>query len=97
MVFLDDLYYGNITPADKEFVRNTEFDKAVKAFFSCEKELHDVLDENGNKTLIELMSAHNELLSFTGLENFKIGFRLGVKMICACLVDENGVFKELSD
>ena len=97
MTFLDDFYYGNIKPADKEFVRNSEFDKALKAIFRCEKELRNALDETGNKTLIELLNAHNELLAVTGLENFKIGFKLGVKMICSCLVDENGVFKGLSD
>ena len=81
----------------KKFVINSEFDKALKTLFRSEKELRNVLDENGNKTLIELMKAHNELLAFTGLENFKIGFRLGVKMICACLVDENGVFNDITD
>ena len=99
MTFLDDLYYGNIKPADKEFVRNSEFDKALKIFFSSKNELCTALDknENENETLTELINSHNELLAVTGLENFKTGFSLGVKMICAALVDENGVFKGLSD
>ena len=97
MTFLDDLYYGNIKPADKEFVRNSEFGKALKAFFSSKNELCNALDKNENETLTELINSHNELLAVTGLENFKIGFRLGVKMICAALIDENGVFKGLSD
>ena len=95
MTFLDDLYYGNIKPADKEFVKNSEFDKALKIFLSSKNELSSMLDKN--KTFTELINSHNELLAVTGLENFKTGFRLGVKMICACLVDENGVFKGISD
>jgi len=95
MTFLDDLYYGNIKPADKEFVRNSEFDKALKVFFSSKSELCKEI--NKNETLTELINSHNELLAVTGLENFKIGFRLGVKMIFATLIDENGVFKGISD
>ena len=95
MTFLDDLYYGNIKPADNEFVKNSEFDKALKAFCGCESEFRNVLDENENEILNELINSHNKLLSLTGLENFKNGFRMGVKMICACLVDENSVFKKL--
>ena len=95
MTFLDDLYYGNIKPADKEFVRNSEFDKALKVFLSSKNELSNMLDKN--KTFTELINSHNELLAVTGLENFKTGFRLGVKMICAALIDENGAFKEVTD
>ena len=97
MTFLDDLYYGNIKPVDSEFLKNSEFDKTIKEFCSYESELHKTLDKNADDTLIKLIKAYNELLAMTGLENFKIGFRLGVKMICACLVDENGVFKGISD
>ena len=97
MTFLDDLYYGNIKPSDNEFVKNSEFEKALQAFCACESELRNMLDKNDTETLIELLNAHNELLMVTGLENFKIGFKLGVKMICSCLVDENGVFKGITD
>ncbi len=97
MAFLDDLYYGNLKPVDKEFVKNSEFDKALKSFLSSKNELCNMLDKNDNETLTELINSHNELLAVTGLENFKTGFRLGVQMICAALVDENGEFKEMSD
>ena len=97
MTFLDDLYYGNIKPIDSEFVKNSEFDKALKIFCSCENELHKALDENADETLISLINSHNELLTITGLENFKTGFRLGAKMMCACLIDENGAFNEVTD
>ena len=97
MTFLDDLYYGNIKPVDSEFLKNSEFDKTIKEFCSCESELHKTLDKNVDDTLTKLINSYNELLAMTGLENFKIGFRLGIKMICACLVDENGIFKGISD
>lgn len=97
MTILDDFYYGNIRPADNEFVKNSEFDKVLKAFCSCEKELCNMLDKNDNKTLIELIKSHDELLAMTGLGSFKRGFRLGARMMCDCFVDENGVFRGISD
>ena len=96
MTFLDDLYYGNIKPSDNEFVKNSEFDKALKTFCNCENELRKALDRD-NEAITKLINAHNELLTVTGLENFKIGFKLGVKMIYAGLIDETGVFKNVTD
>ena len=97
MTFLDDLYYGNIKPVDSEFLKNSEFDKAIKEFCNCESELHKTLDKNADDTLTKLINSYNELLAMTGLENFKIGFRLGVKMIFNALIDENSVFKKVTD
>jgi len=42
MTFLDDFYYGNIRPADNEFIKKSEFDNALKAFCNCESELRKV-------------------------------------------------------
>jgi len=100
MTFLDDFYYGNIRPADNEFIKKSEFDNALKAFCNCESELRKVtnaINKNADDSLTRLINSHNELLTMTGLENFKTGFRLGVRMICAALIDENGVFKEISN
>ena len=97
MSFLDDLYYGNIKPADNEFVKNSEFDKALKVFCDCETELRKELDKDADETLIRLINSHNELLATTGLENFKIGFKLGVRMMCASLIDKNGAFNDIMD
>ncbi|MCH5185944.1 MAG: hypothetical protein J1F64_07445 [Oscillospiraceae bacterium] len=97
MAFIDDLYYGNIKPADSEFVKNSEFDKALKTFCDCETELRKELDKDAYEVITRLINSHNKLLATTGLENFKIGFRLGVKMMCAGLIDETGAFKEMTD
>ena len=97
MAFLDDLYYGNIKPADNEFVKNSEFDKALKVFCECETELRKELDKDADETLTRLINSHNELLMTTGLENFKVGFRLGVRMICAGLINKDDAFKDITD
>ncbi len=38
----------------------------------------------------------DEISAASGVENFKIGFRLGVKMMCdSLLFEENKVFKDV--
>ena len=51
MTFLDDLYYGNIKPADNKFVKNSEFDKALNVFCDCETELRKAIDKDADETL----------------------------------------------
>ncbi|MCH5185697.1 MAG: hypothetical protein J1F64_06185 [Oscillospiraceae bacterium] len=97
MTFLDDLYYGNIKPVDNGFVKNSEFDKALKVFCDCETELCKAIDKDADEALTRLINSHNELLATTGLENFKIGFRLGVKMMCDAFIDKSDKFKDVTD
>lgn len=97
MKFLDELYYGNIRPGDREFVQSSKFDKALKAFCTCETELNKSLNGDNSEWLLKLINAHKELMEITALENFKIGFRLGVSMMCGVFIDESDKFKNITD
>ena len=97
MNFLDELYYGNIRPADKKFVRNSEYDKALKVCYDCETELNKKDDKETADLVNKLISSHSELMDIACLENFKIGFKLGVRMMCDSLIDKNDVFKDITD
>ena len=48
------------------------------------------------KLFNELVNASDEISATSGFENFKIGFRLGVKMMCdSLLFEENKIFKDV--
>ena len=34
---LEDLYYGNISPAEQQYIRNTDYDKAIRTVSEKEK------------------------------------------------------------
>ena len=55
------------------------------------------MDKDADDALTRLINSHNELLATTGLENFKIGFRLGVKMMCDAFIDKSDEFKDVTD
>ena len=112
MKFLDELYYGNIRPTDRKFVRNSEYDKALTVCYDCETELNKKaltvcydceteLNKKDDKETVELVNklinSHSELMDIASLENFKIGFRLGVRMMCDVFLDESDVFKNITD
>lgn len=43
----------------------------------------------------DLINASDEIVAITSIENFKLGSRLGVQMICDSLICDDGIFKDL--
>ena len=96
MSFLDELYYGNINPNENRNRRPLPYEKAVKTFSDIENKLTKELNGENLKLFNELVNASDEISATSGVENFKIGFRLGVKMMCdSLLFEENKVFKDV--
>ena len=96
MSFLDELYYGNINPNENRNRKKLPYEKALKTFSDIESKLTKELNGENLKLFNELVNASDEISAASGVENFKIGFRLGVKMMCdSLLFEENKVFKEI--
>ena len=87
---LEDLYYGNINPNEQQMIPNSELQKAVDRVAHYESQLTGRLDEDGQMLLIKLIRSQHEIDSITALENFSLGFRLGVRMIVECMDDNDG-------
>ena len=95
MNFIEELYYGNINPNEKRYKKATPYDKALSIFTANEDKLKEALSGEHLKLFNELVKASDEISATSGVENFKIGFRLGVKMMCdSLLFEENKVFKD---
>ncbi len=95
MSFLDELYYGNINPNENRNRRPLPYEKAVKTFSDIENKLTKELNGENLKLFNELVNASDEISATSGVENFKIGFRLGVQMMCdSLLFNENRVLRD---
>ena len=95
MGFIEELYYGNINPNEKRYKSHKPYDKAVQTFSDIEGKLTKVLSDKNLKLFNELVNASDEISATSGVENFKIGFRLGVQMMCDSLVfNENRVLRD---
>ena len=90
---LEDLYYGNITPGAQQIVPNSELRRAVDRVARFESQLTERLDEDGQILLTKLIRSQHEIDSITALENFVLGFRLGVRLMAECMNDNDGNIK----
>lgn len=94
MSFLDELYYGNINPNENRNRRPLPYEKAVRTFSDIESKLTKELNGENLKLFNELVNASDEISATSGIENFKIGFRLGVLMMCDRLFSDNSIILE---
>lgn len=92
---LEDLYYGNIRPYESKISAGSELQKMTQRVDECEAQLSEQLDESARHTLEALASAYQEINSINAVENFIIGFRLGVRIIIECMDDNDGDIQEM--
>ena len=91
MSFLDELYYGNINPNENRKRKPLPYEKVVRTFSEIESKLSKELNGENLKLFNELVNASDEISATSGVENFKTGFRLGVMMMCECLLFDNSI------
>ena len=91
MSFLDELYYGNINPNENRNRKHLPYEKAIKTFSDIEIKLTKELNGENLKLFNALVNASDEISATSSVENFKIGFRLGVMMMCDSLFSDNSI------
>jgi len=87
---LENLYYGNITPGEQQFYRNTDYDKAMKTVSGCEEKLMHLLNDDEKELLADMVSAQHVVNGVAAAENFIMGFRLGMRIGIEVMDDDDG-------
>ena len=87
---LEDFYYGNLTPSEKEMRPGSELQRAVNTAAQCESQLAEELDEDKQALLTKLVNAQHKIDAITAEENFILGYRLGVRMMSECMDEDDG-------
>ena len=97
MGFIEELYYGNINPNEKRYTLSAKYEKAIKTLCDNEEKLSKKLSGEQLKLFNALLNASDIISSTAAVENFKIGFRLGVQMICdSLIIDRNNILKDVN-
>jgi len=94
---LEDFYYGNITPSEKEMRPGSELQRAVNTAARCEDQLAEGLNEVQQALLTKLVKAQHDIDSITAVENFILGFRLGVRLMAECMDENDGDIRDGGD
>lgn len=87
---LEDLYYGNIMPNAQDMAPHSELRQTTDRVTHLENQLTELLDEAGQAVLAKLIESQQEIDSITALENFILGFRLGVRMMAESMDENDG-------
>ena len=68
----------------------SELKRAMDRVTKYENQLMERLKETEQDVLTKLIRSQHEIDSITALENFILGFRLGVRLIAECMDDNDG-------
>ena len=74
-----------------------QFAPAVNRAARCEGQLTERIGGAEQVLLSALVKAQREIDSITALENFILGFRLGIRMMAECMDNNDGEIREVTD
>ena len=95
---LEDLYYGNITPCDKRIKSGSPLQQVLDEAEQLTELLEARLDRDGKALLHRLSDAENEAGSTIALENFILGFRLGMRLTVEGLLgDDDSCLSDITE
>ena len=88
---LEDLYFGKITPNEQNITPGSVLADAMARAEQYEEKLTTLLEGEEKTMLLRLLNAENEIGSTLALENFILGFRLGMRLAIESLDEDDGV------
>lgn len=94
MTTLENFYYGNIVPAEKDIRRGSEYSKLLNLSVRNEEKLLPTLSEEQKVIFEKYKDCVIEMNSISEKEAFVEGMKLGIKIIaetyigCSCNFNE---------
>ncbi len=90
MSIIEDLWYGNISPCERDIKRSSDYADALDRIVQLETELHARLNDEEKELLERFVDCSNEMCCISEREMFVRGFTLGIKLIIEVMNSENG-------
>ena len=90
MSIIEDLWYGNISPCERDIKRSIDYADALDRIVQLETELHARLNDEEKEILEKFVNCTNEMCCISEREMFAQGFMLGAKLIIEVMNSENG-------
>ena len=94
---LEDLYFGKITPNEQDITPGSPLQQAMDQAEEYEEKLSALLEGEEKTMLLRLLNAENEIGSTLALENFILGFRLGMRLAIESLNEDDGSLTALPE
>ena len=82
MDILEEIWYGNITPTEYSRIdNNANYIEALKLVNQNQERLKSTLNDEQKDLLEKLLTANEEFANIIELGCFKVGFKLGSRLI----------------
>ena len=81
MTTLEDLYYGNISPWERDIKRGSRMDKLVQLICKNEDGLMSTLTEQQKETFERFKDCQSEICDITARQAFTDGFILATRIM----------------
>lgn len=94
---LEDIYYGNIIPCDRQIAPGSNLERAMDQAQKCKEKLVSQLEGTQESLLLNLINAQDEIYSTMVLENFILGLRLGMRLAMEAMAEDDGELTAMED
>lgn len=83
---LEEFAYGNITPGEQYFRKNSEYAQALEAVATGEKRLLERLSGADREIFLTYVDMQGEYNQLTAVKNLIYGYKLGLAMTAEALL-----------
>lgn len=90
MSIIEDLWYGNISPCERDIKRSSKYADALERIVQLEADLHARLNDEEKEILEKFVNCTNEMCCISERDMFVQGFMLGAKLIIEVMSSEIG-------
>ncbi|WP_363316715.1 DUF6809 family protein [uncultured Dysosmobacter sp.] len=94
---MEDIYYGNIIPCDRQIAPGSNLERAMDQAQKCEEKLVSQLEGTQESLLLNLINAQDDIYSTMVLENFILGLRLGMRLAMEVMDEDDGDLTAVKD
>ena len=90
MSIIEALWYGNVSPCERDIKRSSEYSDVLERIVQIEADLHARLNDEEKEILEKFVNCTNEMCCISEREMFVRGFTLGIKLIIEVMSSGNG-------
>ncbi len=95
MTILENLYYGNIDPANKYIKCGSEYSKLINLSVRNKEKLVTTLSKEQKIIFEKYKDCVTEMMSIAEKEAFIQGIKLGIKITAETFIDNSKIFQDI--
>ena len=89
--FIEELYYGNVTPCDRDIVKGGAYSHILNLVTRNEDELMQTLTQAQQETFEKFKDCSSELGDKNEMMSFVLGFKLGMRLALESMISTSDI------